>query len=326
MKTILSVIIPFFNRMAYIAQLVESVPLRDDIEIIIVDDKSKAEETAQLVAYVRAAQETRNIQYFYNEGTKSAGACRNVGLQHAVGEWVLFADSDDYFMPNLYETIAPWFTKEADLIFFTPTSIDRVTGEEADRHKGGENLIRNYLENPCDETRYRLKTFFSEPWSKLFRASVLREHDIFFDEVLAWNDLMFSVKAAFATENIAVSEEKIYCVTKSPGSLVYSVDKAVLDARLGSFIRHYKFIKTKVPKEIFKKFDLNGRSRLIQYITQKQNPLVVFGALGKMIQNGIPLFSLRLLNPAVLVRAIKGRVNENRQNRGYYKKMQDTNK
>ncbi len=319
----LSVIIPFYNRMQYIAQLVESIPVRDDVEILITDDKSTAEETAQLKEYITAQQTKRNIVYFYNDGIKSAGACRNIALRHAVGEWILFADSDDYFMPSLYETIAPWFAKEADVVFFTPTSIDRVTGLVSERHKGGENLINNYRENPCDETYYRLKTFFSEPWSKLFRASLLHTHEIFFDEVLAWNDLMFSVKAAYATEQLAVSEDVIYCVTKSPGSLVYSVDKAVLDARLGSFMRHYKFIKARVPKPIFKQFDLNGRSRIIQYITQKQKLSVVLGVIWQVLRAGIPVFSLRLLNPVVIARALKGHMAEYQRNRGYYKKMQN---
>lgn len=314
-----SVIIPFFNRMQYIAQLIESIPVRSDIEILIIDDKSETGEMQQLRAYITQQQEMRNIRYFYNDQTKSAGTCRNIGLRYAVGEWILFADSDDYFVPNFYDTLAPWLQDDKDIVYFTPTSIDRLTGLSADRHLGGKNLIDNYLQTPSAENFFRLKTFFSEPWSKLYRGSFLRANKIFFDEIMAWNDLMFSVKASFAAGQIAVSQSEIYCVTKSPGSLVYSVDKTVLDARLCAFISHYHFIKERVPKEIFMRFNLNGRSRTMQYITQKQSMGTVCGVIVTLAQNRIPLFELRLLNPVIVARALKGYLSEYRRDRLYYK-------
>ncbi len=319
MPIAISIIIPFFNRMEYMPQLVDSIPVRGDIEILIADDKSTADQTQQLKAFVAAQQAHRNIYYFHNDATKSAGACRNIGLRHAVGEWVLFADSDDYFTPDFYETLVPWLQSDCDLVYFTPTSIDRATGKETERHRGFADWVANYLANPTDAAQYRLKGFYVVPWSKLYRRRLLVENGICFDEVLASNDVMCSVKAAFAATKIAACKGTIYCVTKSPGSLIYSVDKAVLDARMGVFIRYYQYLKARVPKPIFKTFLLNGRNTIIAYLAQKQHPAVVLGVVCKLVRGGVPVFEARLLNPARVVRAAKGHLAKHQKNQGYYK-------
>ena len=64
-----SLIIPHHGDDRLLDRLLKSIPDRDDLETIVIrDDKAKG-----------------------------AGWARNKGLEHAVGEYVLFADSDDYF-------------------------------------------------------------------------------------------------------------------------------------------------------------------------------------------------------------------------------------
>lgn len=85
-----SIIIPHFNDFKSLERLLNSIPSRDDIEIIVIDDKSTDEYDLDSI---------KSKCIFLNNETpiKSAGTCRNIGLKIAKGKWLLFADSDDVF-------------------------------------------------------------------------------------------------------------------------------------------------------------------------------------------------------------------------------------
>ena len=76
-----SIIIPHKDIPELLQRCLNSIPQREDIEVIIIDDGSKAvpvltREDAELVALLE------------NGG---AGHARNIGLQHAKGKWVHFS-------------------------------------------------------------------------------------------------------------------------------------------------------------------------------------------------------------------------------------------
>lgn len=96
-----SVIIPLFNKEKFIAKTIESLLLQtfDDFEILIINDGStdKSEEK------VKEFKDSR-IRYFYKEN-KGVSAARNFGIENAVGNFVAFLDSDDYWFPHFLEEI-----------------------------------------------------------------------------------------------------------------------------------------------------------------------------------------------------------------------------
>lgn len=93
----ISVIIPTFNRAEFLKEAVQSVLNQDyfrgregeDVfEVIVIDDGStdKTGEIVHSFAY--------DIRYIYQEN-RGVSAARNVGLQHARGDFIAFLDSDD---------------------------------------------------------------------------------------------------------------------------------------------------------------------------------------------------------------------------------------
>ena len=96
-----SVIIPCFNRSAQLREAVESVLAQtyQDFEILIIDDGSTDDTRVSLENRFRG---NPKIRYFYkNHG--GPGPARNLGLGHAVGEYVAFLDSDDLWLPEKLE-------------------------------------------------------------------------------------------------------------------------------------------------------------------------------------------------------------------------------
>lgn len=96
----ISVIIPTYNRAAYLPDAIESVLAQTfrDVEIVVVDDGSTDDTQATLRAWVNAGQ----IRYFYQENS-GVSAARNRGIALAQGDYIAFLDSDDLFDPQKLE-------------------------------------------------------------------------------------------------------------------------------------------------------------------------------------------------------------------------------
>src|SRR5437773_1087617 len=91
---LVSVIIPTYNRAAYLIEAVESAkaqtyPLK---QIVVVDDGS-SDETAALIS------ELKDVEY-YRQERRGQGAARNYGLKFARGEYIASLDSDDLWDPD----------------------------------------------------------------------------------------------------------------------------------------------------------------------------------------------------------------------------------
>src|SRR5699024_10636407 len=125
----LSVIIPHYNSSSSLKKLLESIPVSNYIEIIIVDDHSNEMHKNNLME-IRKKNIEKNILLYSNvEGKKGAGSCRNLGILKSTGKWLLFADSDDFFTKDFYNIIEKYFNTCYQVIFFSPTSLDVDNGK-----------------------------------------------------------------------------------------------------------------------------------------------------------------------------------------------------
>lgn len=92
-----SVIVPVYNCENSLFKCIESILGQEfnDFEVIIVNDGSS--DSSEEICKRFIAKDSR-VKYFYqkNSGVSSA---RNLGIENAVGEWIVFCDSDDYVGP-----------------------------------------------------------------------------------------------------------------------------------------------------------------------------------------------------------------------------------
>lgn len=93
---VISIILPFFNRIRYLQDSIESIFYQDfkDFEIIAVDDGS-TDGSAQLVKKLNKIP-IRLI----SQKNQGASCARNVGVRAASGRFLTFLDSDDIWVPN----------------------------------------------------------------------------------------------------------------------------------------------------------------------------------------------------------------------------------
>jgi len=104
-----SVIIPTYNRAAYLAEALNSVLSQTykDFELIVIDDGS-TDNTKEIVKKFSG-----EIRYFYQKN-QGVSAARNVGIINSNGEFVSFLDSDDLWEKKKLERQIDFFDKNKE--------------------------------------------------------------------------------------------------------------------------------------------------------------------------------------------------------------------
>ena len=230
-----SIIIPHKNSIKSLLRLCDSIPNNDDIQVIIIDDNSDIEVVKQL----QDIELNNNIEIFFSDISKGAGGARNIGLSKAKGKWILFADSDDYFSNNFSGLIKKYRDSECDIIYF---GTDSVTSESkrSYRHKRYMKLVVDYLDDKNKEDA--LKYYFTPPWGKMISRELIKKNKIKFDEVIASNDVMFSLQLASVTNKISGTDEVLYIITLSKGSITNIISINHFDSKFRTVLKANNFL------------------------------------------------------------------------------------
>ena len=164
-----SIIIPHKNIPALLQRCLESIPKRDDTQILVIDDNSSPE----IVDFENFPAPTKNeTEVILSRESKGAGYARNIGLSKAKGKWLIFADADDFFSENLNDMMDKYKDADADIIFFLSESVNTDTLEEIESRGELYNvwLRKSVKKNRIiDEVKYNI----NPPWGKFFSKKLV---------------------------------------------------------------------------------------------------------------------------------------------------------
>ncbi len=95
-----AVVITVYNRLNYLDAAIQSVlsqtyPI---VQAVVIDDGSKVDVSSTLVKYGNRVE-------FYRQENRGVSAARNLGVQKARAEWILFLDDDDFLQLDAIETL-----------------------------------------------------------------------------------------------------------------------------------------------------------------------------------------------------------------------------
>ena len=209
-----SIIIPHKNSADLLQYCLNSIPLRDDMQVIVVDDNSDSDK----VDFDHFPKwDGGNYECYFTKEGKGAGYARNIGLEHAVGKWLVFVDADDFLAEDANRIFEENKDADADIVFLRHKAVmqeDHNINASRDNHYN--ELIDDYFQT-FDEKKLRAWDYI--PWAKFIRRSLVENYHIRFDETKYSNDCYFSAYSGIKAEKIIVRNNVFYIVTKSSNSL-----------------------------------------------------------------------------------------------------------
>ena len=116
----ISLIIPTYNRTAWLKRALDSVYFVEFDEVILVNDGSDKEHTDYIKNILSCYPKIKYIEHGSNRGL---GEARNTGIKNCTSEWITFLDDDDYYTKNPLESLKKHIAKhpEADVINYKIT-------------------------------------------------------------------------------------------------------------------------------------------------------------------------------------------------------------
>lgn len=192
----LSIIIPVYNVEPFLRRCLDSIIVPEeyihDVEVIIVDDGS-TDNSGEI------CDEERDRVGFTIIHQKNKGVCaaRNVALGKAMGDYIMFLDSDDCLADGAVETMLKLADKGEDIIQFNFLKCMENKCTLAGRHA-------------CFNKYYYLSAlppYWVLVWNKIYKRSFLEEHNIRFFEGMKYDDdTQFNIQCFRYMENLPSSD------------------------------------------------------------------------------------------------------------------------
>lgn len=213
-------IIPHKNLPDLLRRCVSSIPKRDDVQIIIVDDNSDP----SIVDFDNFPfHEDNNIEIIFDKSGKRQGHARNIGIERAKGKWLIFADSDDYFFYSINKALDENINNTADIVYYMATILDNNSYLPLKNQECIPNVsIKKYLNGEKDGEHF-VRFRYPAPWGKFIKSSVVKDHNIRFAEIDRLEDTQFSYQCGFYAKNIDVKDYSIYCYVHRVNSVTFQV-------------------------------------------------------------------------------------------------------
>lgn len=190
-----SVVIPAYNREAYVQEAVRSALNQGNAvgEVVVVDDDSKDE----TLAAARAVEDPRvRVLHQPNGGPSSA---RNRGWREARGRWVFFLDSDDALSPNALPDLLQAVSRDNGLQ--VPYGTQEVLGERLD----GPVYLTAQLSDRSGNLFPQLATHYrSTIFNALFPRPLIDSIGGFDERIWYYEDVEFALRIALRAEFLFV--------------------------------------------------------------------------------------------------------------------------
>lgn len=160
------------------------------------------------------------------EQGNSPGEARNIGINRAIGRYILFVDADDYLIDDkLSYCIELLYTHQPDILSFGFT-------KNINRNGNGSGRVDIYASGAEYMMRHN---FHGSVWHNIYRATWLEEKGIRFAEDVYHEDEAFCAKCYAMAGKTIVYNANVYVYCTSANSITSCKDKKVRDKRIDNF-------------------------------------------------------------------------------------------
>jgi len=228
----LSVIIPIFNVEKYVEKCVNSLLNNDlkinEYEIIIVDDGSKDN---SLFIVNELAKQHSNIKII-SQKNKGLGGARNTGINNSIGEYLLFLDSDDWYLPNTLKNCITIANKHnLEILEFAAQGI-------APNGKIVFNSINTTKERILTGVAYYNSIrYLNSACNKLYKRSFLVNNNLLFLEKIYIEDFEFNTRVFYCAKRVMATDFLVAQFLQSENSITRNNDFSKKEKVINDFIQ-----------------------------------------------------------------------------------------
>jgi len=173
-----TVIVPVYNQERLVIRALQSIPERDDIEIVVIDDGSTDNTWNLLLKYREDNIADKNIILLYNKKNKGVAYTINKGYDNASGEYVVLLGSDDYFYTKEFEKMLDKLDG-TDIIFFQTTNNYGMVELNEHNKCGSFKFVRRDFLKDLRNDEFRLAGEDYHLWQKMLeKKPTIKECDL----------------------------------------------------------------------------------------------------------------------------------------------------
>lgn len=219
-----TIIIPHKNTPDLLLKCLDSIPERNDVEVIVIDDNSD-ENIVDFSHFPGLGR--KNTKVILDKSGKGAGHARNLGLAEVKDtKWLIFSDSDDYFTDYLGVAMDKYLNDDSDEVYFKRHSVYVGTDKPAMRHQKANARVDEAIASG-DVSVIQYKDL--APVCKFVSWRLVKENNIKFEPIRFSNDAMFFLQVGCKLKKLTIDPNPIYVVTEREGSLMKTFsEEAVL--------------------------------------------------------------------------------------------------
>lgn len=210
-----SIVTPVYNSytsMQYYFEALEHIP--EDVEILLVDDCSTDNTFDQLCEHQKTS--SRNIQVLKTPSNGGPGVARNVGMNHAQGDWIVFLDSDDSLQCGFFEKLDTLIAeKNPDCVIYDSELYDHHNRLLPMVKKSVYGKKEGFL-SVTDAIAFAIPGV-----RKCFKRELLQDGKITFSDLRRGEDFLFYTMLFSGNPQMVIyyTEQKLYQIHQREGSL-----------------------------------------------------------------------------------------------------------
>lgn len=272
MNPLVSIVVPIYNMETYLDRCLGSLLGQSltDIEIIAVNDGSQDQSLTILQNYSEQDSRIKIV----NKENGGLSAARNDGILAASGQYIGFVDPDDWVDLSMYEEMYHAAVDEdADIVMctyvreFETHSKEKVFPHPEKLIYRSEQVQANMLRRIVGPLKDELANpeyldAWGTVWNKIYRASLLREHDLKFTDhkiIGSIEDTLFNIPTFYYAKSFVLLNQPFYHYWRANASSITSKYNPFLTERFGNLYNIIQsFITEKKLSDDFK-IALNNR-------------------------------------------------------------------
>lgn len=210
-----SIVIPHFNSPESLKRMLGSIPERDDIQIIVVDDGSTDDVKEKISVLTH-----KNLTIEYLPENHGGGYARNVGFSKVEGKWFIGCDADDFFSEGAFDVLDRYKNYDIDYLCYCIKILDEKKLQEKNESCAANDSVQSYISKQNRKTLNYFKYKNFEPWNKMISVDFMKKNKIIWENCRVNIDVLFGLQIGLFGKNFIAIPDVLYNIVHVANSIV----------------------------------------------------------------------------------------------------------